>query len=133
MQPRRRSGCVSELASQWAGLPVRCESGNLVVLTAIVLLVGVSWLPTTALAADGPLDQSNSEPDPRFMGGMKLPPNLPGASSPPIMLPPFDPKRPQERRVAIEQLFPPLPPLPPPIHPPLGPNERPLTLNDLEN
>ena len=49
------------------------------------------------------------------------------------MLPAYDPQRPQERRAAIDRLFPPLPPLPPPIHPPLGPNERPLSLNDLEN
>jgi hypothetical protein len=102
------------------------------VFVALALVLGACGLPTIARGADQPPDQTYADASPRPKG-LTLPQNLPGASSPPIMLPAYDPEKPQERRAAIDRLFPPLPPLPPPIYPPLGPNERPLTLNDLEN
>jgi cobalt-zinc-cadmium efflux system outer membrane protein len=63
---------------------------------------------------------------------LKIPPELPGADAPPIQLPSFDPKcRPQLRR-AVEQLFPPLPPLSPDPPTVPGPDGHPLTLADLQ-
>jgi len=62
---------------------------------------------------------------------LKMPAGLPGASAGPIVLPPID--HVQERQAAIQLLFPPLPPLPEPIHREAGPSERPLSLADLEN
>jgi outer membrane protein, heavy metal efflux system len=63
---------------------------------------------------------------------LKIPPELPGADAPPIQLPSFDPKcRPQLRR-AVEQLFPPLPPLGPDPPTVPGPDGHPLTLADLQ-
>ncbi len=98
----------------------------------MVLVVCCS--PAIILAADQTFENVTGEAEFRSRpAGMKLPANLPGAASPPIVLPPVDPQHPEERRAAIERLFPPLPPLPPPIYPPVGPNERPLSLKDLEN
>ncbi|HEY5311063.1 MAG TPA: TolC family protein, partial [Pirellulales bacterium] len=64
---------------------------------------------------------------------LALPKNLPGAGAPEIRLPPYDPEHPEIRVGAVDQLFPPLPPLPPAIYPVPGPSQRPVALTDLEN
>ncbi len=61
---------------------------------------------------------------------LELPPDLPGATAPPIRLPRFDPQNPVERDRAIAQLFPELPPLGGEPQPTAA--LRPLTLADLE-
>ena len=61
---------------------------------------------------------------------LELPPDLPGATAPPIRLPRFDPQNPAERDRAIAQLFPDLPPLG--AEPQSTAAMRPLTLADLE-
>lgn len=70
---------------------------------------------------------------------LKLPPDIPGANAPPILLPRFpginEPNREQllnEREQAINRLFPPLPVLGPDPKPEPGPEGRPLTLGDLQ-
>jgi cobalt-zinc-cadmium efflux system outer membrane protein len=63
---------------------------------------------------------------------LRIPPELPGASAPPIQLPPSSAPR-GEREQAINKLYPSLPPLAVDVQPIPGPNGRPLTLADLQN
>jgi cobalt-zinc-cadmium efflux system outer membrane protein len=57
---------------------------------------------------------------------------LPSGSVEPIRLPPLGPETEQERKAAIERLYPPLPPLGEDDIDPPGPEGRPLTLADLQ-
>jgi cobalt-zinc-cadmium efflux system outer membrane protein len=61
-----------------------------------------------------------------------IPPGLPGAGAPPILLPPLTPENEAKRREAIAKLFPPLDPLGLGPQPMPGPDGRPLTLADLQ-
>jgi cobalt-zinc-cadmium efflux system outer membrane protein len=60
----------------------------------------------------------------------KIPPEIPGSEAKPIRLPPVKEKEKRER--AIEQLYPPLPPLPAEPTALPGPDGRPYTLADLQ-
>src|SRR5262249_23138841 len=62
---------------------------------------------------------------------LQIPPDLPRAQAPPIILPPASAPR-KEKAAAIEQLYPPLPPLGPEPKPAPGPEGRALTLADLQ-
>ncbi|HWA98783.1 MAG TPA: TolC family protein [Pirellulales bacterium] len=79
----------------------------------------------------------NGEPavigNPMSGRGLRLPAELPGASAPPLSLPPYDPTHPQDRLAAIDRLFPNLPPLPTAIVPQPGPEGRPMRLDEFEN
>ena len=65
--------------------------------------------------------------------GLRIPPELPGASAEPLRLPPYNPNNPEQRLSTIEKLFPRMPQLPPVIQPLLGPSGQPLRLGELEN
>lgn len=64
---------------------------------------------------------------------LELPAELPGAQAPPLRLPPHDPSQPARRLQAIDELFPPLPPLPSEIARQAGPDGQPLQLAQLES
>jgi cobalt-zinc-cadmium efflux system outer membrane protein len=69
---------------------------------------------------------------PKFEERLKYPADLPGANAPPIIIPgPGAPK--EQREKAIDQLYPPLPPLGPEPPQQPGPNGQPLSLADLQN
>jgi cobalt-zinc-cadmium efflux system outer membrane protein len=65
---------------------------------------------------------------------LKLPPELPAWDAPPLVVPPFDPKKTtkEEHYKLIEGLYPKLPALETELVPLPGPNGRPLDLPDLE-
>ncbi len=65
-------------------------------------------------------------------GRLTIPPGLPGASAPPILLPPLTPGNEAARREAIARLYPKLEPVGPDPQPFPGPDGRPLTLADLQ-
>lgn len=60
---------------------------------------------------------------------LRVPPELPGANAPPITLPEGE----SEKERALNDLYPPLPPLSPELRPAPGPEGRPLTLSDLQS
>jgi cobalt-zinc-cadmium efflux system outer membrane protein len=98
-----------------------------------------SWTPPEAvLPAKGQSPTSQPEtpaPLPRselMPGRLQIPPGLPGASAPPIALPPLTPENEAKRRDAISKLFPRLEPLGEGPRPLPGPDGRPLTLADLQ-
>lgn len=63
---------------------------------------------------------------------LTIPPGLPGASAPPILLPPLTPENEGKRRNAIAKLYPTLQSLGADPQPMAGPEGRPLTLADLQ-
>jgi cobalt-zinc-cadmium efflux system outer membrane protein len=71
----------------------------------------------------------------KFTERLQYPPGLPGANAPPIRLPEpdtRDPEKTKARQAAIDQLYPPLPPLGPNVEPMPGPDGHPLSLADLQ-
>jgi cobalt-zinc-cadmium efflux system outer membrane protein len=64
---------------------------------------------------------------------LNIPPGLPGAGAPQILLPPLTPENEAKRREAIAKLYPPLEPLGPDPQPLPGPDGRPFTLADLQH
>jgi outer membrane protein, heavy metal efflux system len=70
-----------------------------------------------------------SPPHPRRL---EVPPELPGANAPQILLPPLDREHAQQRAWAVDRLFPPLPPLGTEYQATAIPQGRPLSLSDLE-
>ncbi len=86
--------------------------------------------------AGQPRAGSGTAPDaavqPGTAGRLIIPPGLPGASAPPISLPPLTPGNEAKRQEAIARLYPKLDPLgAEPVAEP-GPGGRPLTLTDLQ-
>ena len=77
---------------------------------------------------------AKADPKPPVKGPKRLdvPPELPGAGAPRVVLPPTTAPA-KEREVAFNKLFPPLPPLPTDAEPIAGPNGQPLTLADLQS
>jgi cobalt-zinc-cadmium efflux system outer membrane protein len=79
------------------------------------------------------------QPKVSLLEKLQMPPGVPGAGTPPIVLPPLPPrgKLPtpeQEKKLeaAIKKYFPPLPPVGPEFEPARGPDGQPLTLADLQ-
>ncbi len=62
---------------------------------------------------------------------LRVPPGVPGASAPPLVLPPIGAPA-KEYEAALKKYFPPLPPVGPEFEPRPGPYGRPLTLEDLQ-
>jgi cobalt-zinc-cadmium efflux system outer membrane protein len=80
-------------------------------------------------ASESALAQEKKEPQAKpqpLTERLKVPPEIPGAQAPPILLPP--PDRRTELEEAIKKHFPPLPPLEPEILPAPGPKGKPLDL-----
>jgi cobalt-zinc-cadmium efflux system outer membrane protein len=69
--------------------------------------------------------QPQKKPPPRFA----VPPGIPGADAPPISKFPEDP---EQKKLAIKKLYPPLPPAPKMRPAAPGPEGRPMTLADLQ-
>jgi cobalt-zinc-cadmium efflux system outer membrane protein len=63
---------------------------------------------------------------------LKIPPDLPGANAPPILLPPTT-ASPEEKQAVLDRLYPAMPPLGQTRKPGPGPTGRALTLADLHN
>lgn len=76
--------------------------------------------------------QNEKEGKPTLGERLKIPPELPGATVPPLRMPAVGESTPKERQAAVERLYPPLPVFEP--EPPLrlGPEGRPWTLSDLQ-
>ena len=85
--------------------------------------------PTLPSTGAGSPNSDRPKPPPR----MQLPPELPGATAPPIRLPPVGPQNDNARQQAIERLFPPLPDLGADFAPsPPGAQVHAFTLAELE-
>ena len=82
--------------------------------------------PTVRRAAAVQMDKTLPPERPRRP--LDIPPGLPGGNAPPIRMPEGE----REKERALQELYPPLPPLPPDLHPASGPDGLPLTLSDLQ-
>jgi cobalt-zinc-cadmium efflux system outer membrane protein len=79
------------------------------------------------------------QPKVSLLEQLKVPPGVPGAEAPPIVLPPLPkpgqpltPELQKKLEEAAKKYFPPLPPVGPEFEPAPGPGGQPLTLADLE-
>jgi cobalt-zinc-cadmium efflux system outer membrane protein len=92
---------------------------------------GPSAAPSTTESQPSPAESHASKAGSKLAERLKIPPELPGATAPPIALP--GPQAPRsEKEAAIHRLFPPLPALDPDIQPIPGPDGHPLSLADLQ-
>jgi cobalt-zinc-cadmium efflux system outer membrane protein len=88
----------------------------------------------TLLAQQPPQSQENTAKAKRgYRYRVAIPNEIPGASAPPIRVPPYDPEQSNAQRVAaLERLYHGLPPLPPRVEPQPGPCGGPMTLAELQ-
>ena len=63
---------------------------------------------------------------------LQIPPELPGAAAPPLLMPRRDPSRPEAHEAALQALYPALPPLGNTLSPEMPATGQPLTLGDLQ-
>jgi outer membrane protein, heavy metal efflux system len=117
--------------------------------TCVAASLAVFWLAAACFAQDATIRPGNDGvqpaaevlPTPPDKGEMPkkgyryriaIPSDIPGASSPAISLPPYNPRDPNSQRAAVERLYHGLPDLPPRIEPQPGPNGGPVTLTELQ-
>jgi cobalt-zinc-cadmium efflux system outer membrane protein len=84
-----------------------------------------AWVPVDASVQQVAAQQPQKKPPPRFA----VPPGIPGADAPPISKFPEDP---EQKKLAIQKLYPPLPPAPRMRPTAPSPEGRPMTLADLQ-
>lgn len=92
--------------------------------------IQLASLETEAL--DDPIGSEREGSRSTLSERLKIPQTLPGADAPPLVLPPYDADRPNQRAVAIEDLFPGLSRVSSDMHADVEPGQPALTLNDLE-
>jgi outer membrane protein, heavy metal efflux system len=63
---------------------------------------------------------------------LRIPPELPGAAAPPLLMPRRDPSRPEAHEAALQALYPTLPPIGDSLSPQMPVTGQPLTLGDLQ-
>jgi cobalt-zinc-cadmium efflux system outer membrane protein len=88
--------------------------------------------PQPPLVPELPPPQPLTQPAKTLVERLAVPPGVPGAQTPPIVLPPLKTAPQEQINAAVNRYLPPMPPLGAEPQPVPGPDGRPLTLADLQ-